>query len=132
MQEPWAQVVAAARADPDAIAVLLHGSHARGDPKARDIDVAVVLSSRATKAPADAAFEYAEFSSGVRHSGLDVSVFQALPIYIRQRVLAVHRILWVRDEAALDDLYDVAWRTVKEWESFRPHYEAYLAEVADG
>lgn len=132
MGDPWAIVVEAAKADPDAIAVLLHGSAARGDPAARDVDVAVVLSPNAREAPPDAALRYAGLSSGRRHAGLDVSVFQALPLYVRQRILAAHRILWVRDEAAHDALYEVAWRTVKAWEDFRPHYNAYLEAVARG
>jgi predicted nucleotidyltransferase len=132
MREPWAGLVEAAAEDPDVIAILLHGSTARGDAAARDVDVAVVLDPDARIQPAEAAFRYAEHSSGKRHEGLDVSVFQALPLYIRQRILAEHRILWVRDERAHDALYDVAWRTVKEWETFRPHYQAYLEEVARG
>lgn len=106
--DPWAAVVVAARADPEAIAVLLHGSMARGDPTPRDIDVAVVLAPDARTEPAEAHLRYVEHSSGVRHSGLDVCVFQAVPLYVRQRILAAHKVLWVRDEAALDALYDVA------------------------
>lgn len=132
MSEPWAPVVAAARMDPEVIAVLLHGSMARGEPVPRDVDVTVVLAPEAAERAFDAAMRYAAFSSGKRHEGLDVTVFQDLPLYIRQRVLADHRILWTRNEDALDQLYAVAWRTVKEWEDFRPHYEAYLEEVARG
>ena len=129
--EPWRGLLDAARADPDAIAVLLFGSAARGESAARDHDLAVVLRPEAVAA-AHHAMRYAEHSSGRRHEGLDVSIFQTLPLYIRVRALQEHRLLWVRVEAALDLLYDVAWRTVKEWEAFRPHYEEYLQAVADG
>lgn len=37
MDDPWARVVAAATEDQEAIAVLLHGSAARGEPDARDV-----------------------------------------------------------------------------------------------
>jgi len=74
---------------------------------ARDVDVAIVLSPGAREAPLDAAIRYAGLSSGRRHDGLDVSVFQALPLYVRHRILVAHRILWVRDEAAHDALYEV-------------------------
>jgi hypothetical protein len=33
---------------------------------------------------------------------------------------------------AEDALYERAFRTMRAWEMFRPHYETYLAEVASG
>jgi hypothetical protein len=60
---------------------------------------------------------------------LDVRVFQRLPLYIRQRVLKDGKVLHVKNE---DELYDVAFRTVRAWEDFRPFYRAYLDEVANG
>ena len=57
---------------------------------------------------------------------MDVQVFQQLPIYIRQRVLKDGEVLFVRDE---DQLYELAFRTVQEFEDFRPRYQTYLKEV---
>jgi hypothetical protein len=59
----------------------------------------------------------------------DVQVFQQLPLYIRHRVLKEGKLLFVRDE---DRVYESAFRTIQEWEDFRPYYQRYLDEVARG
>lgn len=120
------KVLAAARADDAVLAVLLYGSRARGEAHAgSDIDVCVVLRPGAvpTSEVGRKALEYASLGD------LDVQVFERLPLYVQRRVLKEGQVLFVRDE---DALYDVAFRTVRAWELFRPRYEAYLAEVARG
>ncbi len=122
------RLIAEAERDARVVGVIAFGSAARGEPH-RDVDVAIVLTRAARGAATDAAIEYAGFSSGRKHVGLDVSVFQHLPLYVRHRVLTDARVLWARDE---DEVYAVAIETVREWEDFRPHYEMYLEEVARG
>lgn len=113
-------VVEAVREEPDVLAVIHYGSSARGEPAARDVDVALVFRE---PVPGDA-FE--------RTLRLDVSdkveatVFQQLPIYVQVRVLKEGRVAWCRDEGAL---YRIALRTVREFEDFRPFYESYLEGV---
>jgi hypothetical protein len=119
-------LVAAARADGDVLAVILHGSQARGDARIdSDVDVALVL-THAERQPSEVGHVLLRYAS---LGDADVQVFQRLPLYVQSRVLREGRVLFVRDE---DALYEAAFRTVRAWELFRPRYEAYLAEVARG
>lgn len=120
------RLLALARADSEVLAVILFGSHARGECRAgSDVDVCLVL----TPAPRDAGALGRTVLAYASAVDLDVQVFERLPLYVRHRVLKDGRVLFVRDE---DALYDVAFRTVRAYESFRPRYQAYLAEVARG
>lgn len=114
--------------DPDVLAVLQHGS-SLGEGPARDLDIAIVLQPEVGEEPWEASLRYHALSTGGRHEGLDVSIFQELPLYIRRRVLEHHEVLFVRDE---DPLYDVATHTVKAWADFEPIYRGYLEAVARG
>jgi uncharacterized protein len=118
------RLVARAQRDPDVLAVILFGSQARGDAGARsDVDVCLVLS-------ADRADERHRTEKRLDYLGgfdLDVSVFQALPLVVRSRILKEGQILFVRDE---DALYDVAIRTARAWERFKPIHRMYLDQVA--
>jgi hypothetical protein len=59
--------------------------------------------------------------------GLDIHVYQQLPLYIRKRILKEGETLFCRDE---DALYELAFRTVQEFEDFKRIYYGYLEEVA--
>lgn len=122
------RVLEEAREDPDVIAVLQHGSSLADGPS-RDLDVCIVLRPGAKTSAWDASLRYVGMSTGGRHSGLDVSLFQQLPLYMRKRVLEEHKVLFVEDE---DRLYDVATETVKAWSDYAPIYRGYLEAVADG
>jgi hypothetical protein len=118
-----------ARQDEAVLAVMLFGSAARGEAQARsDVDVCLVLHSHpqtqswSPEALARKRLEYLHFD-------LDVKVFQALPLYVRQRVLKEGRVLLVKDE---DQLYELAFRTVQEFEDFKHIYREYLEAVARG
>jgi len=118
------RLVARAQSDPEVLAVILFGSRARGDAGGgSDVDVCLVL------AP-DRAAEPGRTEKRLDYLGrfdLDVSVFQALPLVVRSRVLKEGKILFVRDE---DTLYDLAIRTARAWERFRPIHRMYLDRVA--
>lgn len=114
-----------AEADADVLAVMLFGSSARGEAgPGSDIDVCLLLKQAHYSATAlsQKRLDYAA-------ADVDVQIFQQLPLYIRHRVLKEGKILFVRDEEAL---YELAFRTARAFEDFKPIYRAYLAEVARG
>lgn len=117
-------LVSRAQDDPDVLAVILFGSRARGDAGAEsDVDVCLVLVP-------DRADEPRRTEKRLDYLGrfdLDVSVFQALPLAVRSRVLKEGKVLFARDQEAL---YDVAIRTARAWERFRPIHRMYLDQVA--
>lgn len=118
----------AARRDADVLAVMVFGSAARREQRAgSDLDVCLVLVPDRTAGDPDAAarkrLEYAQ------DVPLDVQVFQALPLYVRRRVLREGRVLLVKDEPRL---YELAYRTAQAYGDFRPAYDEYLAQVSRG
>jgi predicted nucleotidyltransferase len=117
-------LIARAERDRDVLAVILFGSQARGDAgPGSDVDVCVVLDV-GSPAGLEASRKRLEYLAG---RDLDVKIFQQLPLYIRPRVLKDGRVLFVRDE---DRLYDLAIRTVRAFEDFRPYYQRYLDAIA--
>jgi uncharacterized protein len=108
------------------LAVLLFGSMARGEQTSRsDIDVCLVLMPQST--PHERIFLSRKRLEYLAQVDLDVHIFQALPIYIRSRVLKEGRVLFVRNEALL---YAVAFHTAQAFEDFKPIYYRYLEQVA--
>lgn len=115
-----------ARDDAQVLAVILYGSHARGDARPdSDVDVCLMLEPARYEplALSEKKLEYLAITD------VDVQVFQQLPLYIRHRVLKEGIFQFVRDD---DRVYDVAFRTAQAWEDFRPYYQRYLDEVARG
>lgn len=108
--------------DPRIIAVLLFGSAARGEHY-RDIDICIVLDKkRSSKEMTEIAIYY----SGRLPDKFDVSLFQQLPLYIRQRVLKDGKILISKNMPAL---YDIAFQTIKEFNLYEKGYLLYLEEL---
>lgn len=117
------KLVSKAKKDKGILAVMVFGSYARGE-KHRDIDVCLVLK----KETENGAMSRKRLAY-VSESGLDVHVFQQIPLYIRVRVLKEGKILFCRD---LDALYDVASQTVREFAHFEPAYKGYLEAMKHG
>jgi len=121
-------LIAKAKRDPGILGVFLFGSVGRNEAsKSSDTDVCLVLSPHSSKTGrlgfSRKRLEYlSDFS-------FDIQIFQALPLYIRKRVLAEGRLLYVRDE---DQLYDLAIQTAKEYGDFEHIYHDYLREIALG
>jgi len=125
-REHLARLIERAKRDERILAVILFGSVARNQAShASDVDVCLVA-DREVAAPGPRAELRMEYAGNF---DLDLSLYRDLPLYLRRRVLADGRVLFVRDE---DSLYDLALRTVQEFEDYRPLYEAYLEEVARG
>ena len=120
------QVVQMVKEDSRLLAAVLFGSRARGEATpASDVDLCLVLDP--TRASRDAVgavkMEYLEKTP----TDFDIQVYQTLPLYVRRRVLAEGKVLFCRDE---DALYELAYRTIRAFEDFRPRYQYYLDEVA--
>ncbi|HAM59069.1 MAG TPA: nucleotidyltransferase domain-containing protein [Candidatus Rokubacteria bacterium] len=121
-----ARLVTRAEQDPDVLAVLLFGSHARGEASPEsDIDVCLVLAGE----PGSDLERAQKRLDYLAETDLDVAVFQSLPLHIRSRVLKEGRVLFARDEEAL---YAVAFRTARAWDGFRHIHRQYLDEVSRG
>jgi len=116
------KILSKAGKDKGILAVMLFGSYARGGPY-RDIDVCLVLAPRPKAKAFDKRLEYSEYKD------IDISVFQELPIYVRKRVLKEGIVKLCKDE---DALYELALKTIREFEFFKPGYELYLEGVANG
>jgi predicted nucleotidyltransferase len=120
------RVVDRARRDPAILAVILFGSHARGEASAEsDVDLCLVLASDTTPKLTMSRTRLAYLAE----DKLDLVIFQQLPLHIKSRVLKEGKVLFVRDE---DALYDVAIRAARAFEHFRHIQRAYLDEVARG
>jgi predicted nucleotidyltransferase len=114
-----------AQQDDDVLAVMLFGSVARGEPSAQsDIDICLVLYPKRwdLEELAHKRWNYLRFD-------LDIKIFQQLPLYVRRRVLKEGIVLLVKDE---DQLYELAFRTAKEFEDFKHTYRDYLEAIARG
>lgn len=117
------RLIARAREDPAVLAVVLFGSAARGEAtSASDVDVCLVLDPDVAGNPERRRLEYL---AGV---DLDLQVFQALPLYVRHRVLREGRVLLSKDD---DRLYEQAIRTAQAFEDFKPIFRRYLEAVLD-
>ncbi|MEJ7615301.1 MAG: nucleotidyltransferase domain-containing protein [Candidatus Fervidibacter sacchari] len=111
--------------DSDVLAVMLFGSVARGESSAQsDVDICLVLYPKRWQLEelARKRWEYFRFD-------LDIKIFQQLPLYVRRRVLKEGIVLLVKDE---DQLYELAFRTAKEFEDFKHIYRDYLEAIARG
>jgi predicted nucleotidyltransferase len=116
-------LVSKAKKDGDVLAAIVFGSYARGE-KHRDIDVCIVLCKRLENGlMSRKRLDY------VSETGLDVHIFQQLPLYIKSRVLKEGKVILCSD---LNALYDIAIQTAKEFEQFRPFYSSYLEAVKHG
>jgi len=123
------ELVGKARQDPEVLAVIVFGSRARGDGgAASDLDVCLVLQPK-DYSGLELAHKRLEYLGLFGSPGLDIQVYQRLPLYVRQRVLKEGKILLCRDE---ETLYELAFRTVQEFRDFRHIYDSYLEEVARG
>lgn len=116
------------RADKDIVAVFLFGSLVRGESSSlSDVDVCLVLRPGKYEDPFLSG-KKVSYMKHVPNEKIGIHIFQQLPIYVRVRVLREGRTLLTRNE---DALYDMAMDTVREFESFKRHYDDYLKGMLD-
>lgn len=102
--------------------LILYGSMADETADAcSDIDVAL-----SCDLPGVEAERFRMFLMGRVPDTFDIHIFEHLPLYIRIEVLK-GKVLFVKDE---DELYDTAYRTIREYDLFKPHYLDYIGEKA--
>ena len=102
---------------------MLFGSVARWESRAQsDVDICLVFYPKRWQLEelVRKRWEYLRFD-------LDIKIFQQLPLYVRRRVLREGVVLLVKDE---DQLYELAFRTAKEFEDFKHIYRDYLEAIA--
>jgi len=111
--------------DKEVIAVLVFGSYARGEQH-RDIDVCLILDKKYDNlAMSKKRLHYLSDLS----NKVDLHIFQQLPIYIKTRIIGEGKILLLKKE---DRLYEIAFETMKEFDSFEKLYNMYLDKVENG
>ena len=117
------QLVEMAEADKDILAAILFGSSARGEVY-RDIDICLVTDPErhVNLARKDLAY--------LMRFDFDIRTFEELPVCIRMRVLEEGKCLLLSKDD--DALYDIAHKTVQEFEDFKLRYEDYLEVILHG
>lgn len=110
------------RVDIDVCALILFGSVAKGVSNSlSDVDVCIVLNKKLDLLPMSLKkLEYLSIAD------CDVSIFQQLPLYIRHRVIEEGKVLFCGNE---ERLYEIVFKTVKEFEDFKPIYYEYLEGI---
>jgi hypothetical protein len=103
-------------------AVILFGSVAKGvSDSLSDVDVCIMLNDKSELLTMS--LKKPEYLSLVDY---DVSIFQQLPLYIRQRVIEEGKVVFCRNE---ERVYELVSRTIKEFEDFKPIYYGYLEGI---
>ena len=109
--------------DKEAIAVLIFGSYARNEDNYRDIDICIVLDKKYSNL--NMSRKKLKYTS-LLSKKYDVHIFQQLPLYIRNRILKDCKIIICKNE---DLLYDTAFLTIKEFNTYSRIYYDYLEAV---
>lgn len=101
--------------------VILYGSIAEGRARAEsDIDLAVYYDGERDEA---ARFRFAVLSE-LADDRYDIQIFSNLPLYVRTEVLR-GKVLYCPDERFL---YDVAYRTIREFDDFKHRLYDYIGK----
>ena len=126
MDKVLQEIIKKAKKDKKVLAVALFGSTARGEKHPRDIDVCIFLKPNVFIKDDlfDIQLKYTPFSEKY-----DVQVFQALPLYIQSEILKDAKFLLVKNQ---DALYDLSFTSIKEFEDFKPYYNAHIEAILSG
>ncbi len=97
--------------------IFLYGSTANGNSnKLSDIDICIYF-----KGTEEESYNFRlKILSMV--DGFDIQIFQQLPVYVQKEVLA-GKALHTKNPSFI---YDIALKTIQEFESFKPLYHDYI------
>ena len=125
-----------AQKDEDILAVLVYGSRVKEKQKVTpdsDLDICLVLSEKnkevLKKDPTFISRKRLEYLSAINPEKIDIQLFQQLPIYVKKRILEEGELKFRRDR---EKLYELAYRTIKEYEDFAPRLREYLKGIKYG
>ena len=123
MEKKLRAFVELARKDNDIAGAILFGSRAKGtETKASDTDICIFVRRTFKGRMTKKRLQYME-------EGLDVHIFQQLPVYMKARVLKEGKTLFISDK---NDMYDAAFDAIKEFEYFKPRYDMIIEGVVRG
>lgn len=98
-------------------AIYLFGSYAKGkQTPLSDIDICVITAYALEDAEKDNIL-------GNASDTMDISLYEDLPLAVRQRVLNEGKPLFLRDKRFVEDLQ---WRAFKEYLDFKPIISSYV------
>lgn len=111
--------------DNNILAVFLFGSVSRADNhRGSDVDICLVM-KQGFYTPLELSQKKLEY---LNLFNADIQIFQQLPLYIRVRVIKEGKCLFCKNE---DELYQIVFSAIREFEDFKHVYRDYLKEVAD-
>lgn len=131
------KILTKAKSDEDILAVILYGSRvndSREETQNSDLDICLVFKEKgeAKERKKEGIFfsrKRLEYLSVIDPEGIDIQIFQQLPIYIRKRILEEGKVKYQQDRGKL---YELAYRTIQEYQDFEPRFREYLEGVKNG
>lgn len=103
--------------------IILYGSSAEGRmTEGSDVDICIGFDG-----PKDDADRFRlEVLKELFDDRYDIKIFEHLPLYIKKEVLK-GEVFYSRDR---EELYDTAYRVIKEFDDFKTHYYDYIGKEA--
>ena len=103
--------------------IILYGSSLKNQMREdSDIDLCIYFNAN----PEEAEGFRLKALSEVANDLFDIQIFNNLPLYVQIEVLG-GKILYVKN---LIFLYDIAYKTIREFEDFKPRFYDYIGEEA--
>ena len=124
MDKNITSMISKAKHDREVVAIAIFGSKARGE-QFRDIDVCIFLRDRVYSS---SFLSQKKLNYTLSSQKYDVHLFNQLPLYIQREVVRDALILYVKNE---NILYDLFFRTLRDFEHFEPIYNSYLRGVTN-
>jgi len=119
LNQRFLKIIETIKAHPDAIAIYLFGSHAKGEATPMsDVDIAVILENPTPETEADI--------GSLASPEIDVVLFHRLPLHIKFEVFKHGREIFVRDE---EKLAEIRFRVMREYLDTAQMYRRISSEV---